>query len=266
MVYQEAYQKLCGILEEMGSVAVAFSGGVDSAFLLKAASEANCRVVAMTAFSSFIPKKEQEEATELAGQLEVPHIICRVPENVIDPFRHNPPDRCYHCKRAIFGEFVKTASENDLAYVVEGSNLDDDNDYRPGMRAIKELGVRSPLKEAGFTKEMIRAVSHELGLNTWNKPSYACLASRIPYGDTITPDKLRMAELAEDMLHEMDFKQCRVRVHDRIARIELMPSDMEGMLDAAMREKIDTYFKSIGFAYVALDLKGYRTGSLNEVL
>jgi len=254
-------------LREIESAAVAFSSGVDSTFLLRVAHEVlGDRVIAVTARSRSFPKRELNEAAAFCRSEGVRHEILDSEELGIPGFVANPPDRCYHCKKALFGKLIAFAQMNGLAAVLEGSNVDDDGDYRPGLRAIRELGVRSPLHDAGLTKAEIRALSREMGLPTWNKPSFACLASRFPYGERITAAGLERVERAEQWLMDagLGLTQLRVRSHGDMARIEVPPADIPRI--AARAEEIAAALPSFGFAYVALDLQGYRTGSLNEVL
>ena len=255
-------------LRDLGSAAVAVSAGVDSTFLLRVAhEELGERCVAVTARSRSFPAREIDEAAAFCRAEGVRHAILDSEELDVPGFAENPPDRCYHCKKALFGKMLAFARENGLAAVLEGSNRDDNGDYRPGRRAIRELGVRSPLHEAGLAKADIRALSREMGLPTADKPSFACLASRFPYGERITADGLDRVGRAEEWLRGAfpGLGQLRVRCHGgSLARIEVSPADIPRL--AARAADISAALAAIGFAYVSLDLKGYRTGSLNETL
>lgn len=258
-------ENLKSIIEKTGGAVVAFSGGVDSTFLLKVAHEVlGDKVIAITANSETYPRRELEEARSFAKTLGVKHIIVETLELEIAGFADNPPDRCYYCKHELFSKLTEIAKSNGLDYVFDGSNYDDRNDHRPGMRAAKQLGVISPLKAAEMTKDDIRQLSKEFGLSTWNKPSFACLSSRFPYGTKITPEKLVVIGEAEDFIRELGFQELRVRHHDTIARIEVGKNDLEKIIPYA--DAIVNKVKSLGFLYVTLDLSGYNTGSMNYTL
>ena len=268
--HAQAFAKLKQLRERLRrieSAVVAFSSGVDSTFLLRVAhEELGEHVVAATIRSHTFPKRELDEAAAFCRAEGVRHVVIDSDELNIPGFAENPPDRCYHCKKELFSKLLAFARENGLAVVLEGSNLDDDGDYRPGRRAIQELGIVSPLHEAGLTKAEIRALSREMGLPTSDKPSFACLASRFPYGERITAAALERVERAEQWLLDAGFglTQLRVRSHGDLARIEVPPGDIPRL--AARAAEIAAAFKELGFAYVTLDLRGYRTGSMNEVL
>ena len=263
----EKQAKLKELLQSYGKLAVAFSGGVDSTFLLQTAHDVlGDRALAVTAAPVFVPPRELQEAKDFCRSRSIRQIVIPAEALNIDSVRHNPPDRCYHCKHEIFGNILRVAGENGISFVAEGSNTDDVGDYRPGMRAIRELGVKSPLLEAGLSKEDIRALSREMGLPTWDKPSFACLASRFVYGERITDERLAMVDRAEQLLMDLGFRQFRVRIHGDLARIELLPEDLETLIRQDLREKVYRSLKEYGFSYVTLDLAGYRTGSMNETI
>lgn len=252
-------------LKDLGGVAVAFSSGVDSTFLLKVAKDAlGERVVAVTARSCSFPKRELDEAVAFCKKEGIRHVIVDSEELSIEGFSHNPTNRCYLCKHELFEKILEVAKEYDLAYVVEGSNLDDNGDYRPGLMAVAELGIKSPLRAVGLTKQEIRDFSKELGLPTWDKQSFACLSSRFVYGEEITEKKLGMVDQAEQLLIDLGFHQLRVRIHGDIARIEVLPEEFEKVL--LHREEIVEKLRGYGFSYVTMDLQGYRMGSMNETL
>ena len=264
----DKYKVLQQNLKAMGSVAVAFSSGVDSTFLLKVALEAlgNENVIAVTASSCSFPERELKEAKEFCEKNGVRHIVCKSEELDIDGFRQNPKNRCYLCKHELFEKIWEIARENGMNAVAEGSNMDDNGDYRPGLIAVKELGVSSPLRQAELYKEEIRKLSREMGLPTWDKQSFACLSSRFVYGETISEKKLGMVDKAEQLLLDMGFHQVRVRIHGNIARIEVLPDEITKIVEEGNRTKIANQLKEYGFDYVTLDLLGYRTGSMNETL
>ncbi|MBR4581202.1 MAG: ATP-dependent sacrificial sulfur transferase LarE [Lachnospiraceae bacterium] len=261
------YDDLKKMLRDFGSVAIAYSGGVDSTFLLYAAKEAlGENVIAVSAKSCSFPERELNEAKEFCKSHRIRQVIFDSEELEIEGFKQNPKNRCYLCKRELFGKMKKIAADEKMAEIAEGSNLDDNGDYRPGLQAVAELGIKSPLRDAGFTKEDIRALSRHLGLPTWDKQSFACLASRFVYGETISKEKLGMVDKAEQLLLDLGFHQVRVRIHGTMARIEIMPEEFEKLISEDVRSKITTSFKSFGFTYVTMDLTGYRTGSMNEVI
>jgi pyridinium-3,5-biscarboxylic acid mononucleotide sulfurtransferase len=262
---QEKIRMLENELKSMESLLVAFSGGVDSSVLLAMASRTlGDRVLAATAVSETYLPEELEAARELAGELGVPFAVIETSELEIPGFSQNPPDRCYYCKHELFGRLTALAKERGLAYVADGSNADDTGDWRPGMKAAAELGVKSPLKDARMTKEDIRALARQLSLKNWDKPAMACLSSRFPYGQPITKEKVNQVAAAERYLRSLGFTQLRVRHHGSTARIELPPDRLAEAVERA--GQITPYFRQLGFTYTALDLAGYRSGSMNEVL
>ena len=254
-------------LKNLGSAAIAFSSGVDSTFLLKMAHEVlGEHAVAITAKSDSFPKRELEEAEAFCKKEGIRQIMFESRELELPGFAQNPPNRCYLCKKAFLEKIKEIAKENGISFVAEGSNVDDEGDYRPGMQAVAELGIQSPLRAAGLTKREIRLLSKKMGLDTWDKPSFACLSSRFPYGEVITKERLAMVQQGEQLLQELGFSQFRVRIHGRMARIEVLPEDFPKLLQEETRNQITEKFREYGFAYAAMDLKGYRTGSMNEVL
>ena len=263
----DKYEQLKNIFKEMGSVLVAYSGGVDSTFMLKVAHDVlGDRAVAALASSETYPSAEVDAAIDLAKKLNIRLITLHTDEIENEAFAKNAPDRCYHCKQELFCKLNGIAAKEGLDYVVHGANVDDLGDYRPGQQAAKELGIRAPLQETGFTKDEIRACSKELGLPTWDKPSFACLSSRFPYGTPITSDALVQIDEAEKLLISLGFRQLRVRHHGTIARIEVESAEFPRLLEPEMREKIVARFKELGYLYVTVDIEGYRTGSMNATL
>ncbi len=260
-------EKLEDYIESLGTLAVGFSGGVDSTFLLAVAHNVlGDKVIAVTGADASVPEREVEAAEAFCKDRGIKHVICRVDPLSEEGYRHNGPDRCYFCKHGIFTEVKKIADENGISYMAEGSNMDDIGDYRPGLKAAAELSVKSPLREAGLYKQDIRLISKAMGLSTWSKPAYACLASRFVYGEEITEEKLHMIDKAEQFLIENGFFEERVRLHGKIARIEVPANDIERLASSKIREAVYKKFKELGFMFVTIDMLGYKLGSMNATL
>ena len=267
MDINEKFEKLKNYLSSLESVVVAFSSGVDSTFLLKTAHDVlGDKVIAVTAESCSFPKRELNEAKLFCQKEGIKHIVVESEELEIDGFCKNPVNRCYLCKKELFEKITEIAKENNIKNIVEGSNIDDNGDYRPGLQAVAELNIKSPLRYAELNKNEIRELSKKLELNTWDKQSFACLSSRFVYGEEITKEKLSMVDKAEQLLLDLGFHQLRVRIHGTIARIEVLPDEFPKLIEEKNRLKIVTEFEKYGFTYISMDLKGYRTGSMNETL
>jgi uncharacterized protein len=254
-------------LNNLKNLLIAYSGGVDSTFLLKVAKDVlGDNILAVTAVSETYPERERREAEQLAGEIEVRHMCVESNELAVPHFTENTTDRCYHCKRELFAWLKTIAEVEGFTNIADGSTYDDIGDFRPGMRAAQELGIVSPLKDAQLTKPEIRLLSKELDLRTWDKPSFACLSSRFPYGEEITKEKLAMVAQAEETLRSLGIKQSRVRHSEYTARIEVEPDDLDLFFSRITRDTVIKKLKELGYNYVSLDLEGYRTGSMNEVL
>ena len=265
---QSKHTQLKSILLDMGSVAIGFSGGIDSTLLIRVATEVlGDKALAVIGRSETYPTREFEEAVQLADSFGSRYRIVNTEETDNLKFRENPPDRCYFCKTELFGKLKSIADEEGILWTADGTITDDLGDFRPGMRAKTEQNVRSPLLEAGFSKADVRSLSREMGIPTWDKPSFACLSSRFPYGHGITKENLTKVDAAETYMRDLGFRFFRVRHHDdKTARLEVGTQEFDRLFDSALRDKIVNHFKSLGFAYVTLDLQGYRTGSMNEML
>lgn len=260
-------KRLIHLLQDTGSLVVAFSGGVDSTFLLAVAHETlGAGAVAATATSEIYPEREKDEAIQFAQRRDIEHLVFRSEETNLPAFVSNRPDRCYHCKRALFQKLIQIAQERGIKCVAHGTNADDLQDYRPGFRAAKEMGVMAPLMDVGLSKQDIRLLSKEMGLSTWDKPTMACLASRIPYGSAITSEKLKMIDKAEAFLFDRGIRQCRVRHHGSVARIEVQAQGLRIIMGNDFRKAIVQKFREIGFFHIAVDLEGYVSGSMNLAL
>jgi uncharacterized protein len=267
MVMEQKWKHLKALLDEMKPAVLAYSGGVDSSLLLRAASEVmGAGLIAATAVSETYPTGELQSAKDFARSLGVTHRILRTEELASEEYVQNSPDRCYYCKKELFEKLRKLGDTEGISFILEGSNTDDLNDHRPGRKAAGEHAVRSPLVEAGLSKSEVRELARGLALPVWDKPSLACLSSRIPYGTRITPEILKTIQTAEDHLRAHGFRQVRVRHYGDTARIEVDRSDFAKLLSSGVAEQITAALKEIGYAYVCLDLAGYRTGSLNEGL
>jgi uncharacterized protein len=266
-IKKEKLNNLQNILSEMGSILIAYSGGVDSTFLLKIArEELGDKVTVITVKSEIHHLNEIADAKKIAQKFKVKHLFIDIDILSNKEFVNNPKERCYICKKEIFSRISEIAKELNLNFVADGSNYDDLSDYRPGMKAVRELMIRSPLQEALLTKDDIRLLSKEMDLPTWDKPSNSCLATRVPYGDEITLEKLKRIEKAEEFFHDLGIEQVRVRCHNKLAKIEVGEKDLLFLIEEDLRKKIIFKLKQLGFIYVALDLQGYRTGSMNEEL
>lgn len=264
---QIKYDHLRGYLSSLDGLAVAFSGGVDSTFLLKVAHDVlGDRCIAVTGRSASFPERELQSSKDFCQKEGIRQLIFDSNEMDLEDYVRNPKNRCYYCKHTLFTQILTIAKEKGISQAAEGSNMDDLGDYRPGLQAVAELGVLSPLRNAKLYKQEIRDLSHELGLPTWNKQAFACLSSRFVYGERITPERLRMVEQSEYLLSDLGISQYRVRIHEDLARIEISPKDFPILMKDENRTWIVTEMKKIGFQYITLDLQGYRMGSMNETL
>ncbi|OEG71824.1 adenine nucleotide alpha hydrolase [Candidatus Endomicrobiellum trichonymphae] len=264
---KKKYEMLKEHISDLDNLIVAFSGGTDSTFLLKTAHEIlGNKVIAVTAKSCSFPQRELNETIAFCEKENIHQIICDLEELNIEGFSRNPTNRCYLCKKELFAKIWAVAKDNGIHNVSEASNIDDDRDYRPGLKAVSEYGVKSPLRRVKLTKDEIRSLSKKLGLPTWNKQPFACLISRFPYGEYITPQRLSMIDRTEQLLLDIGLRQVRVRHHGNLARIETDELGFNILMERSQREKVYKQFKEIGFIYVTIDIIGYRTGSMNETL
>jgi len=265
-IFDGKFEELLALLRSLGSAVLAFSGGVDSSFLLASMKKAEMRILAVTAISETMPRKDREICASFVRELGVDHRFTETSELSNESFVSNTPERCFFCKDELFGKLRVIAEEGGYHYVFDGSNSDDLTDYRPGRRAASVHGVRSPLAQLGLSKEMIRALSRELGLKTWNRPSSPCLSSRIPYGRRVTVEALARVERAEEFIISLGIPEVRVRDYGDSARIEVREEDMPLLLDPANRRLVADRLRSLGYSFVSMDLEGYRSGNMNRVL
>ena len=264
---QDKLERLEDYIRDLGSLAVGFSGGVDSSFLLTVAHNVlGDKAIAVTNADASVPERELKEAIAFCEERGIRQIVSKADPFENEAYRHNSPDRCYFCKHGIFSEIKRIAEENGIAFIAEGSNMDDLGDYRPGLKAVEELSVKSPLRKAGLYKADIRLISKAMGLPTWSKPAYACLASRFVYGEEITEEKLHRIDRAEQYLIELGFFEERVRLHGNMARIEVPEKDIERLASEKIRKAVYERFKEIGFSFVTIDMRGYRMGSMNSTI